>query len=139
MGGEVHVESEVGTGTTFRVHIPVTIVEKDKPVPGEHAAAATASLSGLHILLAEDDLSSQLVAERMLEKLGHTVTCVATGREVLASLEKERFDLVLMDVQMPGMDGTQGRQGNPERSAVREHARHRSYCACHGWGQGEVA
>ena len=59
----------------------------------------------MDILLAEDDPSNRLIATRMLEKQGHTVTCVATGREALAAVNTQNFDIVLMDVQMPEMDG----------------------------------
>jgi CheY-like chemotaxis protein len=57
------------------------------------------------ILLAEDNPVNQLVAVRLLERRGHLVTVAATGREAVAAVERERFDLVLMDVQMPEMDG----------------------------------
>jgi two-component system sensor histidine kinase/response regulator len=59
----------------------------------------------LHILLAEDNLVNQKLASRMLEKRNHTVSVVSNGKEALAALEKSNFDLVLMDMQMPGMDG----------------------------------
>ncbi len=59
----------------------------------------------LRLLLAEDNPVNQLVASRMLEKAGHTVVTVGDGRQALAALERERFDLVLMDVQMPDVDG----------------------------------
>jgi CheY-like chemotaxis protein len=59
----------------------------------------------LRILLAEDNVVNQRFVARLLEKLGHTVVAAANGREVLAALEKQAFDLVLMDVQMPEMDG----------------------------------
>ncbi|HKW57671.1 MAG TPA: response regulator [Candidatus Acidoferrum sp.] len=59
----------------------------------------------LHILLAEDNLVNQRLAVRLLEKRGHSVVVASTGLEALQALEKERFDLVLMDVQMPEMDG----------------------------------
>ena len=59
----------------------------------------------LRILLAEDNIVNQLVTCRLLEKLGHAVTVAANGREVLAFLDQRDFDLVLMDVQMPEMDG----------------------------------
>jgi PAS domain S-box-containing protein len=59
----------------------------------------------LRILLAEDNVVNQRFVVRLLEKLGHTVVAAANGREVLAALEKQAFDLVLMDVQMPEMDG----------------------------------
>ncbi len=64
-----------------------------------------ADLTGASILLAEDNRVNQTVAVRMLNKMGHTVTIANTGIEVLAQLEAGTFDLVLMDVQMPGMDG----------------------------------
>jgi signal transduction histidine kinase/DNA-binding response OmpR family regulator len=59
----------------------------------------------LRILLAEDNLVNQRLAKRLLEKRGHRVVVAANGREALEALQKESFDLVLMDVQMPEMDG----------------------------------
>jgi CheY-like chemotaxis protein len=69
------------------------------------AAAAPQPASGLRVLLAEDNPVNQRVASRLLEKQGHAVALAANGREALDRLEHERFDLVLMDVQMPEMDG----------------------------------
>jgi CheY-like chemotaxis protein len=60
---------------------------------------------GVRILLAEDNKVNQRVAVRMLEKNGHRVIVAGTGYEVLAALEREEFDLILMDVQMPEMGG----------------------------------
>ncbi|MBN2170894.1 MAG: response regulator [Candidatus Krumholzibacteriota bacterium] len=80
-------------------------------VPGRSlAAAARASRDHLprrpqKILLAEDNPVNQILAIRLLEKQGHEVQVVANGAEAIAALERERFDLVLMDVQMPEMDG----------------------------------
>jgi CheY-like chemotaxis protein len=59
----------------------------------------------LHILLAEDNIVNQRLVVRLLEKHGHTTIVVNTGREVLAALDQQSVDLVLMDVQMPDMDG----------------------------------
>jgi len=61
--------------------------------------------TSLRILLAEDNLVNQRLATRLLEKRGHHVVVAANGREALAALEKDIFDLVLMDMQMPEMDG----------------------------------
>ena len=65
----------------------------------------TGSLSELQILLAEDNLVNQKLALGILEKLGHRVTVVNNGMEALEQLERRDFDLVLMDVQMPELDG----------------------------------
>jgi two-component system, sensor histidine kinase and response regulator len=59
----------------------------------------------LRVLLVEDNVVNQKLVERMLQPLGHTVVVAGNGRVALATLDRERFDLVLMDVQMPEMDG----------------------------------
>ncbi len=69
------------------------------------APTATTRQSRLRILLAEDNSVNQRLMVRLLEKQGHTVVVANNGREALAALEREGFDLVLMDVQMPEMDG----------------------------------
>jgi signal transduction histidine kinase/DNA-binding response OmpR family regulator len=81
-----------------------------KPQPGERSALVTRhslreGVRRLQILLAEDNAVNQRLAFRLLEKRGHSVAVASNGREVLELLEKQGFDLVLMDVQMPEMDG----------------------------------
>jgi two-component system, sensor histidine kinase and response regulator len=58
-----------------------------------------------HILLAEDNSVNQMLAVKLLQKRGYTITVAGNGKEVLAAMEKEEFDLILMDLQMPEMDG----------------------------------
>jgi two-component system sensor histidine kinase/response regulator len=72
---------------------------------GPSETAAVVQTEHLRILLAEDNIVNQRLAVRLLEKRGHHVAVTRNGREVLAALERETFDLVLMDVQMPEMDG----------------------------------
>jgi signal transduction histidine kinase/ActR/RegA family two-component response regulator len=103
LGGTVALESEPEVGTTIRIVVPVGFaVQEQTP---ENAPDTSISLPALGILLAEDDPTNQAVAKRLLEKHGHKVTCTATGQEALDAMEAENFDLILMDVQMPDMDG----------------------------------
>jgi len=78
---------------------------KAPPVPVRESCPEPGRASSLRILLAEDNMVNQLVASALLQKQGHTVKIAASGFEALAAWENEEFDLVLMDGQMPGMDG----------------------------------
>jgi signal transduction histidine kinase/ligand-binding sensor domain-containing protein len=107
MGGRVWVESESGHGSCFHFTARLGVSEK---LPLTEAAAEGQPGEGRaesirRILVAEDNPVNQVVAARLLERRGHRVTVVANGREAVAAVERERFDLVLMDVQMPEMDG----------------------------------
>jgi CheY-like chemotaxis protein len=76
---------------------------RDPPPQPQHSLLV--SRRRLHILLAEDNMVNQRLAVWILEKWGHTVVVAGNGKEALATLEREAFDLILMDVQMPEMDG----------------------------------
>ncbi len=76
-----------------------------KPAPEPSRAAEVAPCRALDILLVEDNAINQKLVERMLQPLGHRVTTAADGRAALAVLARDRFDLILMDVQLPLMDG----------------------------------
>ena len=65
------------------------------------------SACSLRVLLAEDNVVNQKLATRLLEKSGHSVSVAATGAEAVAALEVQTYDLVLMDVKMPEMDGVE--------------------------------
>ncbi|MDQ7831142.1 MAG: PAS domain S-box protein [Desulfovibrionaceae bacterium] len=106
MGGTLAVESEPGAGTTFFVAIPFVQTPEGMAVEHEGARIQSASAQGgLRILVAEDDIVSSLAITRQLVKRGHGVHVARDGRQALDALRKTAFDLVLMDVQMPVMDG----------------------------------
>jgi signal transduction histidine kinase/CheY-like chemotaxis protein/HPt (histidine-containing phosphotransfer) domain-containing protein len=76
--------------------------DERKPISRRYPFAESRSL---HVLLAEDNVVNQRLAVRLLEKRGHTVVVAGNGEEAVAAFERERFDLILMDVQMPEMSG----------------------------------
>jgi two-component system, sensor histidine kinase and response regulator len=78
---------------------------EDETTPSATMPSAVAQGSGLHILVAEDNVVNQRLVSRLLEKHGHHVTVVSNGRDSLAGLAQQVYDLVLMDVQMPELDG----------------------------------
>ena len=83
--------------------------------PPAHDEKVTESLRRLSILLAEDNPMNKRLATRLLEKRGHRITSVSNGREALEALDLARFDVILMDVQMPVMDGWMATQAIRER------------------------
>ncbi len=105
LGGEIVVESEVGTGTTIYLHM---LLEPDL---GEGVsplfAAPPPRLRPLRVLLVDDEPIGQLGMQVMLQRLGHQVCTAGNGQEALDALRQGDFDCILMDVQMPEMDGVE--------------------------------
>ena len=131
MGGDVGAESTPGEGSTFWLEIELETADKQEdaenaasrpsgeypsqpsgahatPIAARTAPATTASVDAgkqVHILVAEDEPINAYLVEEMLEAGGYTSTVVTDGRAVLEMLDKEPFDLILMDGRMPDMSG----------------------------------
>ena len=105
MNGAIAVESRPGQGSTFRFDLEARTSELGALPPVAPAAARPPAPHRMNILLAEDNAVNQKLVVRLLERSGHTVRVASNGREAVRFFAEDRYDAVLMDVQMPEMDG----------------------------------
>jgi signal transduction histidine kinase/CheY-like chemotaxis protein len=105
MGGRIRAESEYGRGSRFTVSLPLARVEIPRVEARDGEGLAPAACEGLKVLAAEDNPVNQLVLATLLSQIGVELTMVENGEEALAAWEDGEWSLILMDVQMPVMDG----------------------------------
>jgi signal transduction histidine kinase len=108
MGGRISVNSAPGKGSTFSFSMNCPIHSGEDEAAAKRAAKKVRGGAGagrFRVLLAEDNRVNQLLVVRLLEGRGHDVTVAGDGRAAVAEAERENFDVILMDVQMPEMDG----------------------------------
>ncbi|MBI3557652.1 MAG: response regulator [Deltaproteobacteria bacterium] len=125
MGGEIGFTSKEGSGSTFWFTLPLQPgEEKQKTSPtAELLRASAAAMTAVErksvlVLLAEDNTINQKIAMKMLEKLGYRADCVGNGLEVLDAIARIKYDVILMDCQMPEMDGYEATMRLREREAT---------------------
>jgi CheY-like chemotaxis protein len=105
MGGHIELESKVAHGSSFHVHLPLEVVREE----GDAASPATraSNAGGLHVLLVEDDTIVAAVVRGLLEQQGHRVDYVGNGLAAMTELAQGDYDAMLLDLDLPGVDGFQ--------------------------------
>jgi CheY-like chemotaxis protein len=124
MGGDISAHSEPGKGACFTIRFPAKSVSAATVQEGAVSAAALDSeetaIRPLSVLLVEDHEINRKLAQIMLQRMGHHFVLANDGQQALNCLEKETFDLVLLDVMMPVMDGMTALKTWREREAERQ-------------------
>ncbi|MCB1419736.1 MAG: response regulator [Notoacmeibacter sp.] len=120
MGGTMDVNSTPGAGSAFSFVVELGIGAASSAVPVEAERAGTLDLTGRKVLVVDDTPASLMVAETMFANFGADVTAAGGGREAVALAAQNAFDMVVLDVQMPGMDGPAAMKVIREEGASRD-------------------
>jgi len=125
MHGELTIDSTEGLGTTVYCSLPFKLPDALRGEHAEHAAEVDGLRQDqpLRILFAEDDAVNLMAGTRLLEKSGYSVGTAMDGQEALAKLSDHEFDLVIMDIQMPGMNGVAATRAIREGKAGQDKAK----------------
>jgi signal transduction histidine kinase/CheY-like chemotaxis protein/HPt (histidine-containing phosphotransfer) domain-containing protein len=145
MGGRIGCDSDVREGALFWVELPLPEVALPAAAaaPPERPRAVVSEARGLRVLVADDVAANRMVARAMLVAAGHSVDSASDGAEAVAAVEREPYDIVLMDVQMPMVDGLEatrrirglpGMRGRVPILAVTASALPEQIRACHEAG-----
>ena len=104
--GTLNLQSEIGKGSTFTIEFPLKVLNNASlPEETDKEIISYASIASMRVLAAEDNILNQKLLQAIFQKLGVDLTIVNNGQEALDVLAEKPFDLILMDIQMPVMDG----------------------------------
>jgi len=117
MGGEITVDSRPGEGTVMRVTLPLEMTREVTETAAAPAATGQ-SIEGVRILAADDNATNRALLEDMMKRRGVELTLVSDGKQAVDAWAPGRFDLLLLDISMPVMDGVTALQGIREREAA---------------------
>jgi signal transduction histidine kinase/ActR/RegA family two-component response regulator len=123
MGGDIEVRSEFGSGSTFIANLPLSRIGDAATTAQDETLVEPGVDEALKVLAAEDNATNQTVLRAMLESFGIAVTIVENGADAIKAWEQEDWSLILMDVQMPVMDGPQAARIIRTREAAERRAR----------------
>lgn len=121
MGGDITLDSAPEQGTRFAISLPLPVVtpqhDPDRPAPAGAAPLQAEGLAGVRVLAADDNATNQRILSAMLQRLGAEVTMVGDGRAALEAWAPGRFDVLLLDISMPEMDGAAALEAIKARAA----------------------
>ncbi len=110
LGGKIEFKSEYGKGTSFYFQIPIKIVENKEILSEKNNEETTTLPKSINVLVAEDDAINRMYLNSFLSSMGWTVDLAKNGIEVIEKWEKKKYDILLIDGQMPMMDGFEAAQ-----------------------------
>ena len=119
MGAVISATAEPGVGATFTLVAPLALAEAAAPAPDTDIGVAESERGALRVLVTDDNATNRMVAELIMASIGAEVICAENGQEAVDAFDQSPFDVVLMDLQMPVMDGLTATRTIREREAQR--------------------